>query len=510
MDPDRTRRYETVNDVALEIERHLKNEPILARAPTVGYRVHKFVRRHAVGVAATALVALALIGGLAGTTIGMVRALRAERLATAEQAKATAINEFMQETLGSADPEIGLGRDVTILSALDAAVERIDESYPNQPEIAAALRETIGWTYVWYGRFDEAERLMMSALEVRRSLFGNQHLDVAKSLYRLGVLHIDRGDPEAAEEPLQQALEIRQSLLGSDHQDVAEVLNAMAILSQDDHDLDRAEELYREAVGIHRAALEEERVVGKLGQVTYAKTLANLSGILVQTGDLEEAEQLLRESVAIYRRLFDRPHPHLAANLNFLGVILREKGDNWASEQATREALDMTRAVYGNQNAAVAYVLLNLSETSEANGAFITAESTAAEALEIARAADGNVDALDASALRRLAQVHMAQSRYTSSDTLLNEAIVISTNTRGSDSRWRLRSIQGECLTELRRYDEAESLLQAALPILQSSERTFELRREADITRTMERLVELYVAWGRPQEAAEYRTLLER
>ncbi len=85
LEKDRTRRYGSASEFAADIRRHLKHEPVLARPPSVTYRLRKFVRRHRVGVATPVLI---LVIGLTGTTVGMVRARQAERRTSAEAAKA--------------------------------------------------------------------------------------------------------------------------------------------------------------------------------------------------------------------------------------------------------------------------------------------------------------------------------------------------------------------------------------------------------------------------------------
>jgi len=64
LEKDRTRRYETANGLARDVERHLNNEPVTAAAPNAFYRVSKFVCRHRVGLATAAFVLLLLVGGL--------------------------------------------------------------------------------------------------------------------------------------------------------------------------------------------------------------------------------------------------------------------------------------------------------------------------------------------------------------------------------------------------------------------------------------------------------------
>src|SRR5262249_49231192 len=74
LDKDRNRRYETANGFARDIQRYLADEHVLACPPSVGYRLRKFVRRHKGPVLATSFLVLALVGGIIGTTWGMIRA----------------------------------------------------------------------------------------------------------------------------------------------------------------------------------------------------------------------------------------------------------------------------------------------------------------------------------------------------------------------------------------------------------------------------------------------------
>ena len=84
LEKDRTRRYDTTNGLALDIQRYLRDEPVLAGPPSTAYTVRKFVKRHRTGVVAGGFVVVAVLLGIAGTTIGLIRAVRAERTATLE------------------------------------------------------------------------------------------------------------------------------------------------------------------------------------------------------------------------------------------------------------------------------------------------------------------------------------------------------------------------------------------------------------------------------------------
>ena len=79
LEKDRARRYETANGVAQDIERHLKNEPVVARPPSVGYRLQKSFRRNRLVFTAAGVVGLALVLGVVVSLWQAVRATKAGR-----------------------------------------------------------------------------------------------------------------------------------------------------------------------------------------------------------------------------------------------------------------------------------------------------------------------------------------------------------------------------------------------------------------------------------------------
>src|SRR5262249_23633995 len=86
IEKDRTRRYDTANGLARDIQRYLADEVVEARPPSPGYRLKKFLRRNKGPVIAVSLVLLAMVGGVVGTCIGLVQA---ERARTAEADRIT-------------------------------------------------------------------------------------------------------------------------------------------------------------------------------------------------------------------------------------------------------------------------------------------------------------------------------------------------------------------------------------------------------------------------------------
>ena len=77
LEKNRVRRYQTANAFAMDVQRHLGHEPVVARPPSAGYRLSKFVTRHKLGFAAGAVVAAALVVGLLSSMVLFLREKRA-------------------------------------------------------------------------------------------------------------------------------------------------------------------------------------------------------------------------------------------------------------------------------------------------------------------------------------------------------------------------------------------------------------------------------------------------
>ena len=176
LEKDRTRRYGTAADLAADIGRHLDDEPVTAGPPSASYRTRKFVRRHRVGVTAAAAVVLALILGMVGTIIGLIRANEAEAQAREEAEMSTQVSDFLVELFEVSDPSEARGNTITAREILDRGAERIGSQLETQPAIQARLQSTMGRVYSGLALFGPARDLQESALKTTEEIEGKQSL----------------------------------------------------------------------------------------------------------------------------------------------------------------------------------------------------------------------------------------------------------------------------------------------------------------------------------------------
>jgi len=103
LEKDRDRRYGTAQELADDVRRYLRQEPIVARPPSELYRVRKFVARHRLACASAAAIALTLIVGTVVSVRQAVRATRAEHTANAERDAANLARTDAQRRQGEAE-----------------------------------------------------------------------------------------------------------------------------------------------------------------------------------------------------------------------------------------------------------------------------------------------------------------------------------------------------------------------------------------------------------------------
>ena len=222
---DPEQRYVSAADLARDIDRYLNDEPVEACAPARAYRLRKFVRRNKDPVAAGAAVLLALVLGMSLATTFYIRAERQRREAQTQATIAEAVNQFLSDMLGGADPRKSLGDKLTVLQATETAIKELDAGrLRDQPLVEAAVRTTIGDSLTALGRFDVAEPNLRRSLELSRcgGDAGNQQL--AASLQGLAYVLPTRGQTGQAEPLAREALDIRRGSLTPGHPHITKSL----------------------------------------------------------------------------------------------------------------------------------------------------------------------------------------------------------------------------------------------------------------------------------------------
>jgi serine/threonine protein kinase/Tfp pilus assembly protein PilF len=194
LEKDRNRRYETANAFALDVQRYLADEPVLACPPSVGYRLRKFARRHRSALAVAGLVLFFLV--LLGSGAGWVWRDRVAREREAEldrMARAAKQASHLEQAVERAELLQQDGKRGEALAALERARLLAREGTPAPPmaERIAALQERLdaeGRDVTFVARFEAFRRNIQTEVDLKKHQFDAAFPRFREALVEYGIV----------------------------------------------------------------------------------------------------------------------------------------------------------------------------------------------------------------------------------------------------------------------------------------------------------------------------------
>jgi tetratricopeptide (TPR) repeat protein len=546
LEKDRQRRYPTANALAMDVQRYLGGEPVVAAPPGAAYRLRKFARRHRGGVLAAAAVAAALVVGAvafawqANVARGQRdRAVAAEAETRKRVDELRKVSDFQAAMLSQVDPAAAgrlLTKEVTEIfekalaqagvpersraaqrdafagqwarvNATDAArnlidrtilkpaVRAIDTRFADQPAVDAQLRQALADLYKTLGLYEAARPLQERALETRRRVLGEESEETLRSLGAVGDLLRAQGKLAEAEPILRDALDRSRRALGAEHPFTLVSLNNLGFVLHLQGRNDDAERLCREAHGAMR------RVLGEGHRETLA-TQGNLALALQALGRLEEAEAVYRDSLERHRRALGEESPDTVVAVSNLGNLLLARGRFVEAEPLLREALEKSRRVLGEEHPDTVTAINNLGYDLQYQGKLAEAEPYEREALEKYGRSVGRDHPNTLAAMNNLALLLQDQRKYAEAEALLREALAGRRRVLGEEHPDTVAT-----LGNLGRFLQAVDRLAEAEPVLRETLQTKRRLRGVDHPDTLTSINNYGVvleAMGRPAEAETY------
>jgi serine/threonine protein kinase/tetratricopeptide (TPR) repeat protein len=500
MDKSPDRRYSSVAALGDDLRRFLRHEPVIARVPSWGYRLTKYIRRHR--VAATAVAVIAAVVVLAGLAV-IHSTLDARR--AAEQT--AAVNAFMEEILTTAQPDRE-GADVRLIDVMEAASRDAMVHFEDDPELQAMVKALIGRVYhsldvereateylqpayrtladlfgtddrrtlnagrtlatslTGLYRFDEAENLVASLTEPHRAVFGP---DAPESLalehIRCGLLG-QRGQYDKAirqYRALQQR--IRRSL-GPDDPLSGEVSVRLAIL------LCRR---WQAESGSDTALLEALEILAPLIPPEGDPAESNGTSVqaMMQSADIYEALERPKEVVQLARRVialavprFGETHGYAIRAMQLLAYALSALGEHDEAADWIVRAIEDAREIRSDRHPSVISAMLESLPILDAGGRDVEGEAYAR--LVVTQMTSFAGPDHEAVLRSRAAAAHFVsrQGRLDEAGRLFDAAAAIANDDQPADTRAIFAFLYGQHLI---RCGERE----AALERLRDAERLF-------------------------------------
>ena len=462
-------RYQSAAALAEDVERYLDNQPILAHPPSTIYHLKKLVARHRGMVAAAGVIAVLLVA------LGVTMVVQAERVrregdrATAEAAKASAINAFLLDALGAADPWSKGSRNVSLLDALRQAQDKAKTSFVNQPLIEASVLQTIGTTFSNLAEFPEAEKPLTASLDLRGKAAGAKSAEAAESLSALSEMYSLSKKFEEAEKYAREALEITRGIHGAESVEAAAAMynlaNAYTGSGKTKEAKATAEEMLRIVRGPGAVGQAEA------GRTTTAKVETDALLILLQAflaeEDFEKTLAMGRERLALSRKRLGDRHPEIAQALNDVALGQLYTGDLAGAERSYLEAIDLASALLGEDHPELATMRENLGNVYFRQGQLDKTAKNLEVVLAMRRKALGDDAEPVARTLANIGTVYKRAGNDEAAVKNYREAVERLSAKLGPEHPdvGTILGGMGDSLRKLEKYSEAEAALKRALDI---------------------------------------------
>lgn len=369
LEKDRTRRYGTASELAADLHRYLRNEPVVAGPATAAYRIRKYVVRHRFGLSAGAMVVVLL------AVFAVVQALQLRRIQR-ERDRANRVTDVMTRMFKVADPNEARGNSITAREVLDKASREIDSGLERDPELQAQLLYTMANVHMNLGLYSTAETQLERTIEIRRRVLGADSLETLRAMDTLALVLYRLGRYDRADRLERQALESLRKLHGSDNPATLAAMNDLGLILLEEGRRDEAERQDREAIALER------RVLGPDALLTLT-TMNNLAMVLRVTGRYGEAERTFRDVYEGRNRVLGPDDPDTMTARSNLALVLADEGRFPEAEVLDRQTLEQLVRVLGPEHPFTLTTMNNLADVLISEGKYPEAEKLNREILRV-------------------------------------------------------------------------------------------------------------------------------
>lgn len=410
------RRYTTAKRLQEDVENYLANRPVTARPDSVLYRSGKFLRRNRLSVSAASLFLFTVVGLVSYYTVQLTEERDRAQL-QAERAEQVAV--FLTDLFEESNPAENAGEPMNARELLDLGAERIAADLQQQPELRAALVQTIGQSYLKMRENKTARDYLGSVLPGIEGQLGEQDTNVLllRRLHADATMHA--GDVTEALPMYEDILARWESSADPDsYQKIIARMRSAEALSRLGR-LEESEARFVDVLDLLRSRADAQPVDLSDGLMNYGVLLRDLNRI-------EEEEALLEEALSIQEQCCGTEHADYAGVINNFGGHFFQRGNLDRAEYYWREHRRLQLNLVGEQGVAYANASMNLS--------------------------------------------NVLKSRKQLDDALamVDEALVVFRRAYGDDSvrvAFLLEN-RGNTLLDMQRYDEAIATFETALPII--------------------------------------------
>jgi len=406
---ERERRYDSVSQLVDDVRNYLEGRPLLAGPDSRVYRLKKFTRRNKGAITAASSVLMALLLGITGTTVGMVRETRQRHAAElakieADQQRdnANAVVSFLtDDVIQRASPARTFDknvRDVLVNSLLIPADENVHKRFAGKPLVEAAILDMLALTFKDLGRADLALPRAKSAYELRLAALGPDHLDTIGTLDDYAMMLQCTGKAADAEPLFKKTLAQSLARFGENSGVTVQLLNNYG---EDLKDLGRLNEAEPFLV---RAVAAGRRIYGNDNPKTL-DLIDNHAALLLMLGRGSDALSLFQEAWTTSRRTLGDDADATVEYLDHYSGTLAQQGHPVEAEPLSRQAWERRTNSLGEDQPATIDALNSYAVILQKLGRSKDALPLAEKAWKVRQAALGDDAAETRNSLNNYAHV---------------------------------------------------------------------------------------------------------
>lgn len=460
MHVDPTQRYSSAEEMDADLQRFLDGRPVLAQPDTVRYRLGKLNKRNP-WLFPAALAAVIVIVGFVSTLLAYNKELRVE------QERALQAQNFLINVLSSADPfrpaDPDLGRDITVVEALDLGVERLDDDLLQDRALKGSVMSSVAAVYASLDQHEKAIRLQEDALEIQRDLYGPNSEEVFDSLKLLAEGFRKMGDYESAASLSAELLATAEAAFGHDHPSWGEAKAVSAEMAFSLGHLEEAEAELQEAVANLRRAPDDyaqalvrallllaalntwdnnSEAMGyvdeaeRVSKRRYGSSSLSLALVLAQRASVHssaaryaEAEADFKRSIGIYEHRIGREHSATLSTLNNLGILYNRMGRPAQAAELYADVLARYQEKFGEKHRTVADSYQNLATAWTREGRYADSIPMHQKAYELYREVLPNEQEVVAYPLLSKAYAEVKSGLYEDAEVTARTALEIAERT---------------------------------------------------------------------------------
>lgn len=375
--------------------------------------------------------------------------------------------------------------------ALEINIKHGGEMEPRTPRTMGNIATALSGL----GRYDEALEMSQKALALKRKIYGKKHIETTKTIGVLANALATLGRFDEAVPLFREGLEINRELVGEDHPDTIIDMNNFGLVLTQVSRFKEAEPLFVEAVE------RGTRVLGE-SHPSVVAFIGNLGGNYSDQGRVEEAIATYKRALAILSEHHDGNGLQAAGIMNSLAAAYSDSGDFENAKTMSDKVFEIRGRILGEDHPNTVVAKHNLGNLYRKMGKLVEAESMLLASRDAFASVFGEKHPRTLLCRCNLAAVWLEQDRFEEAEPLLRD--VLAKANEAIEGHWiteLTRGRLGAALTGLKRYEEAEQML------LESYDKLVEIHTAShrNPQQSADHLADLYEAWGRSDDAAEWR-----